>query len=231
MISLGVPDASVAQDSYSVTLSEFNLGTYAEVFHAFAIAGFQGASNQQFYSLVVDQVVFSNQNTLMNFTMLYLYNDGTINYQTTWSRVKLSWLAVSTSFETTGPTEGNFIWAGTVGISAPIQEISQSYLTNAVFAFQTSKMQTDSQCGYINTSPPAYDLVCQGLTNSRFLTHLYIMGFQFNPAGGSYTLAASVLRNQGGNALGDTDEALSTTQFDTTLSTDSTGPTSSTSGP
>ena len=54
MISLGVPDASVAQDSYSVSLSGFNLGTYAEVFHAFAIAGFQGASNQQFYSLVVD---------------------------------------------------------------------------------------------------------------------------------------------------------------------------------
>ena len=98
MVSLGVPDASVAQNSYSVSLSGFNLGTYAEVFHAFAIAGFQGASNQQFYSLVVDEVIFSNQNTLMNFTMNYLYNDGTINYETTWSRVKLSWLAVSTSF-------------------------------------------------------------------------------------------------------------------------------------
>jgi len=54
IVSLGVPDSAVAQTSYSVSLSGFNLGTYAEVFYAFAIAGFQGASNQQFFSLVVD---------------------------------------------------------------------------------------------------------------------------------------------------------------------------------
>ena len=134
-----MPDASVAQDSYSVSLSSFNLGTYAEVFHAFAVAGFQGASNQQFYSLVVDEVVFSNQNTLMNFTMNYLYNDGTINYQTTWSRVKLSWLAVSTSFQTIGATEGNYIWAGSVGVHNPSGGPS-SYLTNGVFAYQDTAM-------------------------------------------------------------------------------------------
>jgi len=98
IVTLGVPTAPLAQSSYSLSLTGFNLGLYAQVFHAFAIAGFQAASNQQFYSLVVDQVIFSNGNTQLNFTMNYLYNNGGINFQTSWSSIKLSWLAVSTLF-------------------------------------------------------------------------------------------------------------------------------------
>jgi hypothetical protein len=98
IITLGVPVAPLAQNSYSLSLSGFNLGLYAQVFSAFAIAGFQGSSNQQFYSLVVDTVTFSNGNTQLNFTMNYLYNNNGINFQTSWSTVKLSWLAVSTLF-------------------------------------------------------------------------------------------------------------------------------------
>lgn len=139
--------------------------------------------------------------------MNYLYNDGTINVLTTWSRVKLSWLAVSTSFETTGAIYGNYIWAGSVGISAPISSTSSAYLTNSIFAFQTTDMQGDAQCGYINTSPPVYDLECFDLPDARFLTHLYIMGFQFSPSG-SFTLAASALLNGGTTGLIDIDEAL-----------------------
>ena len=73
--------------------------------------------------------------------------------------------------------------------------------------------------------------MCDGSVNARFLTHLYIMGFQFNPSGGSYTLAASALRNGGGSNLADTDEAAVIGHFDTTLASVSTGPTSVTSGP
>jgi hypothetical protein len=98
IVTLGQPTSPLAQTSYSLSLSGFNLGQYAEVFHAFAIAGFQGASNQQFYSLVVDNVIFSNGNTQMNFTMNYLYNNAGINFQTSWTTIKLSWLAVSTGF-------------------------------------------------------------------------------------------------------------------------------------
>ena len=98
IVVLGVPTATLAQSSYSMSLTGFNLGLYAQVFSAFAIAGFQAASNRQFYSLVVDTVIFSNGNTQMNFTMNYLYNNNGINFQTSWSTIKLSWLAVSTLF-------------------------------------------------------------------------------------------------------------------------------------
>ena len=71
VVRLGVPTTSVAQTSFSQSLSDFTLGTYAEVFAAFAIAGFQASSTQTFYSLVVDNIIFSNGNTQMNFTMNY----------------------------------------------------------------------------------------------------------------------------------------------------------------
>lgn len=73
-----------------------NLGTFAQVFNAFAIAGLQGSSTQTYYSLIVDQVIFSNGNTQMNFTMNYNSPDGAI--ATTWTNIKLSWVAVSTQF-------------------------------------------------------------------------------------------------------------------------------------
>lgn len=118
IVNLGVPTTSVAQTAFSQSLTGFNLGTYAEVFSAFAIAGFQASSSQSFFSLVVDNIIFSNGNTQMNFTMNY--NNPTGSFQTTWSSIKLSWVAVSTSFQTvTGSGLGNYIWAGSVGMAAP----------------------------------------------------------------------------------------------------------------
>lgn len=208
IINLGVPTASVAQTSYSLSLSGFSLGTFAEVFTAFAIAGFQGASSQQYFSLVVDTVVFSNGNTQMNFTMNY--NNPTGSFQTTWSSVKLSWVAVSTGFQTvTGSGQGNYIWAGSVGVASPFTNgISGPVIPNSIWGAQTTAMATTAECGYINTSPPAFDVTCFGATNPRFLTHLYIMGFQFDPTSGSYSLAASVLRRGGTNVVADLNEAL-----------------------
>jgi hypothetical protein len=100
IINLGVPTNPTAPETFSQSLAGANLGLQAEVFHAFALAGFQAASGQTFYSLVVDQVTFSNGNTLMNFTMSYTHNRDGINYVTSWSKIKLSWLAVSTNFYT-----------------------------------------------------------------------------------------------------------------------------------
>lgn len=210
VINLGAPSAPLAQDSYSLALTGFNLDLFAEVFSAFAIAGFQAASNQQYYSLVVDNIIFSNGNTQMNFTMLYTFN----NIKTSWSKIKLSWLAVSTSFLTTNTATkmGQYIWAGSVGLSAPFSGLSGPVMTNSIFATQTAAMIASPECGYLNTSPPTFDVTCTNFVNARFITHLYVMGFQFNPSG-QYALAASVLRNAGGQAVTDLDEALITADF------------------
>ena len=212
IITLGSP-GKLAEASFSRSLSGFNLGLYAEVFSAFAIAGFQGASNQQFYSLVVDNVIFSNGNTQMNFTMNYLYNNNGINFQTSWTSIRLSWLAVSTGFETVvanNPQGGTYIWAGSVGLYAPFNDVSGAIMSNSPFVPQTTAMTTSPACGFVNASPGYFDVTCAGQTNARFLTHTYIMGFQFNPSG-TYTLAASAAQGNGGTALTDTDEALDPT--------------------
>ena len=146
----------------------------------------------------------------MSFTMNYANPDG--SFQSTWSRVKLSWVAVSTSFETVdGQAFGNYIWATSIGLSktAFSNHVTQAQMVNSPFSRQTAAMSGDAGCGYINTSPPAFDTACPGGNDYRFMTHLYIMGFKFNPAGGNFHLAASVLRNGGGNTvLADTDEAI-----------------------
>jgi hypothetical protein len=136
----------------------------------------------------------------MNFTMNYLYNNGAINFQTSWTNIRLSWLAVSTGFQTVVPNSalgGSYIWAGTVGLSAPFSGTSGALMTNSPFVFQTPDMINSAECGFINSSPGYFDLTCSGQANARFLTHSYIMGFQFNPSG-TFTLAASALQGNGG---------------------------------
>jgi len=199
LIYLGVPSASVAQTSFSQTLTGFNLGTYSEVFSAFAVAGIQASSTQQFYSLVVDTVIFSNGNTQMNVTLNYNSPDG--SFQTTWTKIKLSWVAVSTAVQTTSTAGGNYIWAGSASVTAPFNGLSQAVIPNSLW-YQIGA--TNPLCGYVNTSPPYFNVVCSNNPNAKFVTHLYIMGFQFNPSG-SYSLAASVLRGTGTTSQTDID--------------------------
>jgi hypothetical protein len=215
IVRLGVPTAPVAQTTFRQPLTDFNLGTYAEVFAAFAIAGLQASSAEQYYSLVVDQILFNNGNTEMNFTMDY--NNPTGTFTTTWSTIKLSWIAISTSFETVNAQSyGNYLWAGSVGITSP-SGVSESQILNSVWNRVPVSATTDARCGYINTSPPYFDLYCGppvvGGNSPVFVTHLYIMGFKFNPTG-TYELAASVLR-RGGTVSdpADIDEGLVTADF------------------
>jgi hypothetical protein len=211
IVNLGVPTNSVAQTSYSQSLSGFNLDFYSDVFSGFAIAGFQAASNQQYYSIVINQVYFSNGNTQMNFSLSY--SNPTNTFQTTWSKITLSWIAVSTAFQTTvANSNGNYVWATTVGLSAPFSGLEGAILSNSVFGVQTATMLADAQCGYLNTGPPKFDITCAGSPNARFITHAYVSGFQFNPSG-PFTLAASVLRNNGLNQIEDIDEALQGSDF------------------
>jgi hypothetical protein len=66
--------------------------------------------------------------------MNYLFNNNGINFQTTWSSIKLSWLAVSTLFETVVPGDplgGSYIWAGTVGLFPPFTDVSGAIMANS----------------------------------------------------------------------------------------------------
>ena len=140
----------------------------------------------------------------MNVTINYASPDG--SFQTTWTKVKLSWVAVSTGIQTMSVVGGSYVWAGSVGMAAPFTNgLSGPVIPNSLWYQQSTT--SDVQCGYINSSPPFFDVDCNGNTNARFVTHLYIMGFQFNPAG-TYSLAASVLRGAGTNFESDVDEAL-----------------------
>ncbi len=148
--------------------------------------------------------------------MNYVYNNNGINFQTSWTNIKLSWLAVSTGFQTVVANSaigGSYIWAGTLGLFAPFSGTSGALMTNSPFVFQTTEMATNAECGFINSSPGYFDVNCAGQPNARFLTHSYIMGFQFNPSG-TYTLAAGALQANGGtNDLADVDEALDLNAF------------------
>lgn len=134
----------------------------------------------------------------MNVTLNYNSPDGT--FQTTWTRVKLSWVAVSTAVKTSALAGGSYIWAGSVGLSAPFN----NGLTGAAIPNSLWYQVSNDLCGYVNTSPPYFSVTCTGYSNVKFLTHLYIMGFQFDPSG-TYSLAASVLRKAGTNTQTDVD--------------------------
>jgi len=209
LISLGKPSTQYAQAAYIKTLSGSILGTYSDVFNAFAVAGLSGPSNQQFYSLIVDTVIFSNGNTQMNITMSYSSPDG--NFQTMWSSIKLSYVLVSTAIQTVTFTGGSYVWAGSVGLYAPFNNgIPGPVMYDSLWQSTSVGADTSSACGYVNAYPPYFDINCAGSPNAEFVTHLYIMGFQFDPSGGSYSLAASVLRNSGTYSLNDLDESQQT---------------------
>lgn len=158
----------------------------------------------------------------MNFTMDYTSFEG--DFTSTWSSIKLSWVAVSTAFETTdvGSGLGSYIWAGSVGTST-ISGIGGAVMANSLWSNLPDI--TDSQCGYINTSPPYFDTNCAAAAAPAFITHLYIMGFKFSPNGG-FSLGASALLNDGTDASIDESSTVFTTHNigDVGLTTTLTGP-------
>jgi hypothetical protein len=100
--------------------------------------------------------------------------------------------------QTVNAIGGSYVWAGSVGIAAPFTNgLSGAVIPNSLW-YQYPGSNNDA-CGYINTSPPVFDIDCGGNANSRFMTHFYIMGFQFDPSG-TYSLAASVLIGAGTSA-------------------------------
>ena len=85
-------------------------------------------------------------------------------------------------------------------------------MSNSPWITQNAAMDASAACGFVNSSPGFFDMTCNGAVKSRFITHTYIMGFQFNPSG-AFTLAASALLGNGGSTTTDADEALKDTSF------------------
>lgn len=137
--------------------------------------------------------------------MDYTSTDGA--FSSTWSSIKLSWIAVSTEFETVTNPYGSYIWAGSVSTST-ITGVQDAVIPNSLWSNVPGTSTTDAQCGYINTSPPHFDTTCASATDPKFITHLYIMGFKFNP-NGAFHLGASALLNAGTTI----DEALDSVDF------------------
>lgn len=208
IVQMGAPTQQLAQVSYVVPLTGMSLS--AQMMSAFAIAGFQASTGQKFYSLVVDSVLFSNGNTIMTFNMDYTWAASGLTYTTTWTKIKLSYVVVSTSLITTGtiiktPTAstlyGNYIYAGSVGINLA-GDIAYNGIISATTFLQSATDIASAECGYM-VNEGVVDLTCAGANaaKSRFLSHFYVMGFKYDPAS-TNVIAASVIRNPGANPSG-----------------------------
>jgi len=72
--------------------------------YAFALAGFETACSQTFYSLVVDTVNIEAENTKMRIIVSFLNRAG--DQLTTWTKVKLTYLVISSLRRVTAASPG-----------------------------------------------------------------------------------------------------------------------------
>jgi hypothetical protein len=101
-------DTSSANKNYYQDISAAAFDKVDKLGYAFAIAGFEGACNQKYYTLSVDVVEFQLENKRMRIVINFRNpNDNTL---TRWSRVKLTYLVVSRTFDDTYTN----IWAFSV---------------------------------------------------------------------------------------------------------------------
>jgi hypothetical protein len=126
------------------------------------LAGFEAPSRQEYYSLSVESITFSKDNTQMNFTMNYRYKSN-LTHSTTWTYVKISWFVVSTLFETVVADDvlgGSYIWAGTAETYPPFALDSQAVIANSTFVPQSAEMMSTPACGFISNQTGYFDLYC-----------------------------------------------------------------------
>lgn len=87
-----------ANKNYYESLSRGHFKAGDLLGYAFAIAGFETSCSQTYYSLMVDVVEFQNENTKMR--IVVDFRNPELNVLTTWTKVKLTYLVVSsTRFE------------------------------------------------------------------------------------------------------------------------------------
>ncbi len=133
----------------------------------------------------------------MRFTMDYLYNVTGQMYQSQWVSVTLSYIVVTSQFESYNTAAGgNYVWAGYSDLIVNVTGNFGTFPQGSIFDTSSSAVDitTNNICGYLGYLPtsnsPIFDINCDGTAaNDRIIPHFYIMGLKFIP--GTYELAAS----------------------------------------
>ena len=88
------------------------------------------------------------------------YNNPDGSFATTWTNLKLSWVAVSTQFEKFN-NDGQYVWAGSVGMTAPFtNNIPGPVITNSLWGAIPAAAFADAVCGYVDGPTPYFDVDC-----------------------------------------------------------------------
>jgi hypothetical protein len=113
-------------------------------------------------------------------------------YQSQWVSVTLSYIVVSSQFESYNTVNGgNYIWAGSSDLVVDVTGNFGLFPQGSIFnsASSVANIATNGICGYLgrinNNNSPVFDYICDGTaSNDQIIPHFYIMGVKFVP--GSY---------------------------------------------
>lgn len=128
--------------------------------------------------------------------MDYVYDNDNITFTSQWTKVKLTYIVVSTEFDAYDDVNGgNFIWAGSsevmVDAAGDFGLFEQGSIFDNLDDLDALIDIEPTLCGYLNertnTNAPAFDTICPNA--DRIVPHYYIMGFEFLP--GTFEVGAS----------------------------------------
>ena len=163
-----------------LSLAQFSLNDVLG--SAFALSGFETSCTSPYYSLVVEEIIFQDQNSRMRIVVDFRNpGDGTV---TTWTMVSFTYLVVSRNLN------GAYsdIWATVTEVTTPIHDngevaidtVGINYRGDAATA--ECKVFVDPNVLFDTTSCNAADPVtADGIAGGSIVIHPYIMGFRYDP--------------------------------------------------
>lgn len=112
--------------------------------------------------------------------MDYTYNNDNVTFTSQWTKVKLTYIVVSTEFDSYDLVNGgNYIWAGSSEVTVDADGNFGLYENGSIFS-NINDIEA-SLCGYLGernvNNAPIFDTVCPG--SDQIVPHYYIMGFEF----------------------------------------------------
>lgn len=178
-----------ASKDYYVDLSLAQFTNQDSLGYGFAISGFQASCGQAYYTLIIDKIIFENQNTRMKITINFL-NPSTYsisNFVTNWNYVSFTYIIVSKKFQ------GSYsnIWAMTAEIflnrnidGKPIDSSTNNFNgkpgtncqvysdSNLIFPYNPATLTANSCDIGVKWNEKG--------NGGQLIFHAYIMGFQWN---------------------------------------------------
>ena len=151
--------------------------------YGFALSGFETSCSNTFYALVIDDILFENQNTRMK--IVVDFRDPGSGAITSWTMVSFTYIVVSRFLN------GAYsdIWATVASISNPLDNIPQAI--DAIGAAYQVSPNGGGRCEIFEDPNIVHDEAnaCEGTavdstgaTGGAHIVHAYIMGFRYNPA-------------------------------------------------